>query len=505
MKQPSRGTVILVALVAMTAVAMLLPAAIGFTLREHVAARAFLYSAILLGSFAGLVHLANRSRTGHKTPFSHPFFVLTAAYVGLPLIMAIPLTEAVPGLTLFDAWFEMTSSFTTTGASLLGADAPVSVHLWRALVGWAGGAFVLVYVLAILAPLNLGGFEVLTTNAATRPEGHALSTAHLAARVDMRENDDVLARLWDNLRLITPLYAGLTLLLWVALSMGGTPPLRALVLAMSTLSTSGIFIPGPGGEPTGLLAEVFIAMALVTALSRAVWLGLGSRTAGRVHWWRTELRMAAALLAAVVVIHLLHTLATGPSKGLPDWAVQVWGVVFTALSFLTTTGFHSSLVPMDGGFLAGPGGAILMCLAVIGGGIATTAGGIKLMRAFALMWQARHEVGKLVHPSGVGGDGPAHRALRHEGAFAAWLYVMVFAFSLLCGVAALALLGFPMEGALRLMLAALTTTGPLAQVGPDALGDWAVLGQAERALLAFAMVLGRLDFLLLLSVLWPRR
>ena len=505
MRGRSRGTAILVALVAMTALGMLLPAAVGFTLREHDAARAFLYSAVLLASFAGLVHLANRSRSGNKTAFSHPFFVLTAAYVALPLIMAVPLTEAVPGLTLFDAWFEMTSSFTTTGASLLGADAPVTVHLWRALVGWAGGAFVLVYVLAILAPLNLGGFEVLTTTAATRPEGHAISTAHLGARVDMREADDVLARLWDNLRLITPLYGGLTLLLWVALSMGGTAPLRALVLAMSTLSTSGIYIPGGGGEPAGLWAELCIGLALVTALSRAVWLGLGSRTAGRVHWWRTELRLAFALLMGVVAIHLLYTLLAGPTKTLPDWAAQLWGVIFTALSFLTTTGFQSSLVPQEGGFLAGPGGAILMCLAVIGGGVATTAGGIKLMRVFALLWQARHELGKLVHPSGVGGDGPAHRALRSEGAFAAWLYVMVFAFSVAVGVAVLSVLGHPMEGALRLMLAGLTTTGQIAQIGPAALADWAVLGQVERAILAFAMVLGRLDFLLLLSVLWPRR
>jgi trk system potassium uptake protein TrkH len=501
----SRGTVILIALVAMTAFAMLLPAAIGFTLREHRAARAFLYSAILLGSFAGLVYLANRSRAGRTGAFSHPFFVLTAAYIALPLIMAIPLTEAVPGLTLFRAWFEMTASFTTTGASLLGDGVPVSVHVWRALVAWAGGAFVLVYALAILAPLNLGGFEVLTTSAPTTRDGPKLSDAHLGARADLQSRDDVLARLGHNLRLVTPLYAGLTLLLWVGLSVTGIPPLRALVLAMSTLSTSGIVIPGADGLPASVVAEAMIALVLVTALSRAVWLGLGARGAGRRDWWRTEIRMGIALLACVAALYALHVAFGTVTHGAAARLAELWAVLFTSLSFLTTTGFHSHLSPAADGFLSGTGGVVLFCLAVIGGGIATTAGGVKLMRVFALLWQGRHEMGQLIYPSSIGGDGPAHRALRTDGAFAAWLYVMVFMFSLTCAVAVLTLFGQTLESALQFALAALTTTGPLAQVGPFNLVGWSGLGMAEQALLAFAMVLGRLDFLLLLSVLWPRR
>jgi trk system potassium uptake protein len=503
MSDRSRGTVILIALVAMTAFAMLLPAAIGFTLREHRAARAFLYSAILLGSFAGLVYLANRSRAGRTGAFSHPFFVLTTAYAGLPLIMAIPLTEAVPGLTLFRAWFEMTASFTTTGATLLGDGVPVSVHVWRAFVAWAGGAFVLVYALAILAPLNLGGFEVLTTFAPTRVDGPAVTETHLAARVDLRARDDVLARLGRNLRMIAPLYAGLTLLLWVGLSLTGIPPLRALVLAMSTLSTSGIVIPGMDGVPSSVVAEAMIALALVTALSRAIWLGLGAGGGARVNWWRTELRMAGVLLASVVGLYVIFAVFKG--YGLSVAISEGWGVAFAALSFLTTTGFQSHLSPVGDGFLSGTGGVVLVCLTVVGGGIATTAGGIKLMRVFALLWQARHEMGNLVYPSSIGGDGPAHRALRMDGAFAAWLFVMIFVFSLVCGVALLTLLGRPLEAALQLTLAALTTTGPLAGLGPDPAPAWGNLHAIEQALLAFAMVLGRLDFLLLLSVLWPRR
>ena len=486
----ARGTFILVALIALTALAMLLPAAIGFSLREHRAARAFLYSAALLASFAGLIHLASRGRKDKAGPFSHPFYVLTAAYLLLPPIMAIPLTEAVPDLTLWRAWFEMISSFTTTGASLLDETAPLSVHVWRGLVAWAGGAFVLVYALAILAPMNLGGFEVLTTGASAPGAGSAL-----------RDLDDRgarnLADLGAALRVVGAAYAGVTLLLWIGLSLSGLPPLRGLILAMGTLSTSGIIAPGGPSVSLGFTGEVMVALVLLLALTRLIW--PGAKGGLRAQWMRTELAMALVVLLTVTLL----AASLVPDGGL----ATLWAAFFTALSFLTTTGYVSTVAADGGGLTLGQGGVMLLCLAAIGGGVATTAGGIKLMRVYALFWQVQHELNHLVHPSSVAGDGAAKRALRREGAFAAWLFVMIFLFSLTLGVAVLTVLGQTLESALRLMLAALTTTGPLAQTGGAALAvpSYAALGGAEQALLAAAMVIGRLDFLLLLSVLWPRR
>ncbi|MFN4057072.1 MAG: potassium transporter TrkG [Roseinatronobacter sp.] len=487
----ARGTFILVVMVALTALAMLLPAAIGFSLREHRAARAFLYSAVLLASFAGLIHLASRGRKGRAERFSHPFYVLTAAYLMLPPIMAVPLTDAVPGLSLSRAWFEMISSFTTTGASVLDESAPLSVHLWRAVVAWAGGAFVLVYALAILAPMNLGGFEVLTTGATGPSPDGAFRVLDAGAREG--SNGDLGAAL----RMVGATYAGITVLLWVGLSITGLPPLRGLILAMGTLSTSGIYAPGAQAVSPGFAAEVMIALVLFTALTRVIWIGpMGGQ---RTQWVRTELALALAVLAIVAV------LATSLVPG--GGVAALWAAFFTALSFLTTTGYVSGVAPDGGGLTLGQGGVMLLCMVAIGGGVATTAGGIKLMRVYALFWQVRHELSHLVHPSSVAGDGPAKRALRREGAFAAWLFVMIFLFSLTLGIALLTVLGQTLESALRLMLGALTTTGPLAQTGAAAMAvpDYAALGGAELSVLSAAMIVGRLDFLLLLSVFWPRR
>ena len=54
-------------------------------------------------------------------------------------------------------------------------------------------------------------------------------------------------------------------------------------------------------------------------------------------------------------------------------------------------------------------GMILMGLAIVGGGVATTAGGVKLLRVYALFRQGQTELARLVHPHGVVGGGASER------------------------------------------------------------------------------------------------
>ncbi|MCC5963293.1 MAG: TrkH family potassium uptake protein [Rhodobacteraceae bacterium] len=491
-----RGTTILVALIGATAVAMLLPAAIGFTLREHALARAFLYSSALLTSAAGMIHLAGRNLTGRNATLAHPFSYLALIYLLLPALMAIPLTEAVPDLRFRDAWFEMIAAFTTTGASVIEGEITLSLHLWRALVAWGGGLFILVVATALLAPMTLGGFELFATQARRQTDLAGWQRAHRGSVLDETYDDRSVTRLHDQLRVIAPFYVGLTLALWVALSIAGNPPLVALIVAMSTLATSGI---APEPALMGGVSELLVAVVLLLALCRRVWPG-AQLTLGRQPMAQDlELRTGLVLLGAIVVLMSLRLIVDGGTT-----LATLWGHGFTALSFLTTTGFVSGHAVGPDGVFAGPAGMVLIGLAMIGGGVATTAGGLKLMRAFALFWQARHEVERLVYPASVGGDGHRLRSLREMGAVSAWQFLMIFIFSLMALTALLTLAGLRMEDAIVFAVAALSTTGPLAQVAGDAPLSWSDLGDLTRAALGFGMILGRLELLLLLSIFWRR-
>ena len=103
----------------------------------------------------------------------------------LPLVLAAPLVALMPAIGLGGAYFEMLSCLTTTGATLFDRPQLLSepLHLWRALVGWAGGLVVLVTAFAILAPLNLGGFEIGQAGAAGRSGARGGTVEEATARI----------------------------------------------------------------------------------------------------------------------------------------------------------------------------------------------------------------------------------------------------------------------------------------------------------------------------------
>ena len=143
--------------------AMYVPAFFAWFTRDWASARAFGYSALLFTLFFFLLALATITRKPQPALVRSHLLAILIAYAVIPLMLALPVMEAVRGSSYQDAYYEMVSSLTTTGASFLSEAVyiPPAVDLWRALVGWLGGLFVWVTAVAIMAPINLGGFEVI--------------------------------------------------------------------------------------------------------------------------------------------------------------------------------------------------------------------------------------------------------------------------------------------------------------------------------------------------------
>ena len=491
----------LVVLMGAAALAMLLPAAHAFVQRDLHVSRSFFYAAILFLVLAMLTGIATANYRPRSPARSH-LTAVVGAYLLLPLILAVPFRQAVPDTSFLNAWFEMVSCFTTTGATLYDDPGRLSgsLHLWRALVGWLGGFFVLLSAIAVLAPLNLGGFEVVSGGAVGRG-GRGVGQITRIADPSERVVRYALA--------IFPVYTGLTLTLWVLLLLAGDRGLVALCHAMSTLSTSGIS-PGTGlaDSGAGRAGEVAILVFLAFAVTRRAFYGTVLTAQLGPLARDPELQMALACLSVLPVLQLLQhwtgAYEQDQAQNLGLALRALWGSVFTTLSFLTTTGFVSQDWAAARSW-AGPGasGLILVGLAVIGGGVATTAGGVKLLRIFALYKHGRRELERLVHPSSVGGDGAQGRRLRGEGAYLAWIFFMLFAISVAAVMAALTLTGIAFQPAMIFTIAALSTTGPLAAVAADAPLGYGLLGPAAKVILAAAMVLGRLETLAILALLAP--
>lgn len=488
----------LVLLMGMGAAAMYAPSFYALTLRDYETSRIFFYSGTFFLVLTSMIALATANGRPVHDPRQH-LAALAGSFVLLPLMLAVPVVEVVRDTSFLNAWFEMVSCFTTTGATVFDPPdrLPAAVHFWRALVGWLGGLLIWISAIAILSPLNLGGFEV-TAGARPPQKAESLRMGELTSPSD---------RLKRQAATFFPIYAGLTIALWLGLLITGLPPLEAVSFAMSTLSTSGILpiaLTAPeAAVPFG--AEVLVFVFFVFAFSRNAF----QPEALPRKWQKLrddpELRLALLLIlalpAALFLRHWIGAFEVSRTDEVGTGLSALWGSLFTIASFLSTTGFVSQSWgdAQSWSGLSTPG-LILTGLAALGGGVATTAGGVKLMRVVVLYRHGRIEMDKLAHPSRVAGS---DRRVGRKGTYVAWIFFMLIVLMTAAVMLALSMTGLSFEQNATLAVAALSTTGPLAQIAMDPPLAYSELGQGAKLILATAMVLGRMEVLALVALLNP--
>lgn len=493
---------LLVILMGIGALWMYVPAAHAAALRDFDVMRVFFQSANLMLILTVMIGIATAGRTIKSQGRSY-LLGLLSAFTVLPAMLSIPVAIAVPDTTFFNAYVEMVSDFTTTGMTLFSDHQrlPPSVHLWRAIVAWLGGLLMLVTAVAILAPMQLGGFEVLAGGSAGPGTSKNAQTAW---------SNDGSNRLVRYMGQIAPIYAGLTAVLWVALLILGDPPLVAISHAMSVLSTSGVSpVGGLQAGNSGIAGEALIFVLLIAAVSRQAFLapdqdGRGLRRLGQDPEFRMAMIFVAAIPLFLMFHHWIRAIEVDVVVNEQAALRALWGSVFTVMSFLTTTGFESAAWS-DASQWSGleTPGILLMGLALMGGGVATTAGGIKLLRIYALYRHGTREMERLVYPSSVGGAGTVARRLRRQGAFVAWVFFMLFGLSLALTIVGLTLAGLDFSDAATLAVAALSTTGPIVNVASQTPLEIGGISGLAKSILVAAMVLGRLETLAIVAVLNP--
>ncbi len=482
------------------ALAMLIPA--GHAARQgntHVAG-VFLQMSLLILAFSGIVGLSMMNRTPRNAARSN-LVTLILCFTVLPLFLALPMAELVPSISFRHAYFEMLSSLTTTGATLFDDPSRIaeSLHLWRALVAWLGGFLIILAAMTIMEPLNIGGFELRSL------------INDKAAKIDRRTggSHDGGAKIIGFVKLLAPAYGLFTALLSLALIMTGERVFIAVIHAMSVISTSGISpVGGLQNANSGYAGEMWIALFLLLAISSRNMI-LAQAQANFINAPKDpEYRLMAMFVLGIPLIlflrHWFGAFEVNEGDNLMAGIHAFWGALFTVLSFLTTTGFESAdwQASQNWSGLPTPG-LILFGLVVMGGGIATTAGGVKLLRIYSLYKHGLREMEKLVHPSSIGRSGLANRRFRRQGAEIAWIFLMIFLLGIAVFSALLALTGIDFVKSLTLAIAALSNTGPILAALGDSSATYANLSDTALMILSAAMVLGRLEALALIALFNP--
>lgn len=478
------------------ALSMTLPALHAAKLGNARVMQVFLSYELLILIISVTIGLALMNRMPRISARSH-LFTIILVYALLPVFLAMPFAELIPSIGPMQGYFEMLSSLTTTGATLINDPSSIAepLHLWRAIVAWMGGFFILVIALSVMEPMNLGGFEIRSTvlgaDGGTGPYG----------------TSDPSERIEKFAVKIGPVYVAVTFALMVLLFMSGDRAFVATIHAMSIISTSGISpIGGILNSESGRMGEIFMVLFLLFAVSNRSFQTIG---VGNWRWIKRDVEVRLMLIAVIGVPALLflrHWIASFEVSTQENFSAAftaLWGSLFTVLSFLTTTGFESAdwQSAQNWSGLNTPG-VIFLALAVMGGGVATTAGGVKLLRVYALYKHGLREMERLVHPSSVGGAGMAARRFRREGAFIAWIFFMLFLVGIATIMLALSFIDVDFESAIALSIAAVTNTGPAAGILDSNL-RYTDIGIYGQMILCVGMVFGRVEVLALIALFNP--
>ena len=466
----------------------LIPAVYAFGAGALIEGRTFLYAFVLglfLIGFLGLAIETNQL-VNHRY---NQLWSLVAFFLGLPLFLAIPLNELTQAGSFLDAYLDMVSVITTTGLPIFEIEhSNDTLLIWRVLIGWASGFMMWVFAWTVFAPLNLGGFEHL--------QDHSENLIDNQIKASGRQQNSA-AKFWREAVRLAPVYLFITFVAAALIKLVGNGLLFSVLSAMTAMATFGIKIPG--AVSVTWWYEIILMVVMCFALSRALFTPplLKNKSLRK----DPELRLAIILVFIVLLVFLfLHWSNTG---GLIELLQKSWGVLFTSISFLTTTGLVSEYMPLKDGEL-GTVSLLMAALATFGGGVATTAGGLKLLRIFILASHSKSEIDRLIIPSRVVSGQNGGQSGGFNNAMLACVFFMLFLITLAAILLGLAMCGISAQRSLQLTLASLTNTVPLVtvmSVGEVVILDLPVIA---KILLIFSMVFGRLEVLALLALLNPK-
>ena len=224
--KPLFNRVIFLQLFAIVSMLMIIPSIVAFVENDYFVARTFLYSCLAGIIFYALIAIALSNVTKVQNNFEKLIsFILS--YLFLPMLMAVPLFLSLDNVQFQDSWLQMVSAFTTTGFNLIDLDKSSNgsaLQLWRLMGSWLGGLFFWICAISILLPLNINRFEI---GAADLSDGTSI------------KGYEVSNPIINCARQLIPVYILITVGLWLLLTLVGVSGFKALLMAMSVISTSG--------------------------------------------------------------------------------------------------------------------------------------------------------------------------------------------------------------------------------------------------------------------------
>lgn len=437
--------------------------------KEYAAVRAFMWTLAAIILTAGLLMFLCR---GPKNKFyaRDGLACVGLSWIVMSLLGCLPfcISGVIPNFV--DAFFEIVSGFTTTGASILPyvEGLPKGILYWRSFSHWLGGMGVLVFLLAFS---SVRGGDNGYTMHLLRAESPGPNVGKLVPK--MRKTAGILYFI----------YIMLTVLDVIFLVLGKMPLFEAVCTAFGTVGTGGFGVKNDSiASYSPYLQNVCTVFMLLCGVNFTCYYLLLIRQFKSV-LKDEELRLYLGVVAGSTLVII--------------W--NIWGfydtfeetlrhAAFQVATIMTTTGFATTDYEMWPGLSK----TVLLLLMIIGASAGSTGGGFKCGRVILVLKSLRRSVQQIVHPQKVqvvrvNGQPIDEKVIQNTNAYLAAYAILSVASFLLISVD-----GFSITTNLSAVLACFNNIGPgFEAVGPTC--NYAAYGTFSKLVLALDMLAGRLE------------
>ena len=452
---------------------------------EDFACHAFLITLVIM---AGIALLLFGSCRGTERIFGaqEGLVCVGVSWIIMSLLGCLPFVISGEIPDFIDAFFEIVSGFTTTGASILSdvEKMPKGLLYWRSFSHWLGGMGVLVFLLAI-AP---GGGK-----------GKGFTMHLLRAESPGPDVGKLVPKMKQTAMILYLIYIGMTVINLVFLLLGKMPLFDALCTAFGTAGTGGFGIKNDsmaGYSP--YLQNVTTVFMFLFGISFSCYFLLIMRHVKGV-LMDEELRFYIGIFVVAVVLIVLNVRSMYATLG-----ETVRHAAFQVSSIITTTGFCTTDFDVWPNFSK----SILLLLMVVGACAGSTGGGIKCARVLLLFKNLGRNISQILNPQKV-------RVIRNNGRMVDEKildntngYLAAYVIIIILSVLIISLDGFDFETNMSAVLACFNNIGPgMAAVGPTS--NYGAYSGLSKLVLSLNMLAGRLEIFPILVLFskgtWVRR
>lgn len=434
---------------------------------------------ILITGMIGFILTRKRRQNRHITA-KEGLVIVALGWIFISLLGALPLYISGSTSTYIDAFFEIVSGFTTTGATVIPnvEILPMGILFWRSFTHWIGGMGILVFTLALLPALGIGGFQIFK----------AESPGPIAGKIA--------PRIKDTAKILYITYFTITVIQVILLKLGGMSLFDSLVYTFGTVGTGGFATRNAsvGAYNSTYIHLVIGSFMVLSGVNFSLYYSLFKGKIKDV-FRDEELRLYFAIVFIAVVaiaINLFKTTYSNMGLAFRDSFFQVG-------SIMTTTGYSTANFDIWPTFSK----AILLLLMFIGASAGSTAGGMKVIRILVILKLVKREILKIFHPRAVIPVKLNDKILPNEtiagiNSFTG-LYMIIFVLSTIL----ISLEGVDLESAASSVAATLGNIGPgLGFVGPTTTFNG--YSQVAKAFFSLLMLLGRLELFTIIALFAPK-